>query len=568
MPNVFPSIPPAGSMNGYDNDYVYQESSDNDLENGIKPEIGTSDDDRIKLGSSDDDRIKPCPPSPRGRKRRRSDLDDNAHQRPRPKRRKSAFKPKYLQMLNCDIEDAAHGTCLDQYINLPQGQVGHIDWSPEEKHWFFEAVTRLGRHDISGIASRVRTKSEVEVRQYLIFLQEADFIRRKPGQDTFVEFAEYPAAVELSQPCCHALEEAADAIAFSEIRDEEEREAEKWGDCWNLTPELAVGLRDARDTMVNHPFAQLFHVDRWLNVSERIFMNSSVDDDNWSYFDDNPPTIWATALQDFHTLVVSLTRRLVSWALTVAEMRIRRKKRRHADTQPLVRAMDVAKAIRDLGLAPNSRRFWRKSARRLRLHVYRELPRPRDNDAKEPMSYEEVEAELPGKGKKKRKVRVPVVAQPSIETDEPSGSEDEETLPDDSEPSSDDESTPTIKREEESPIKREEQSPVKPAIQKSRSRSATPSKPTRRSPQPRLKTDAQRDEQAEAWDAHASHEAELDLWALLRRKPPKDMPPAPPEPGLLLRSAADVLSEYPAGGVDWAVEYVPEWESKRRGKEK
>ncbi|KAF4587464.1 Homeodomain-like protein [Ophiocordyceps camponoti-floridani] len=533
---MFPAIPPAGSMNDSDYDsQVNEQSSDNELENGIKTEPD----------SSSEERPKPLSPLPRGRKRRRLDPDDDAHHKPPQKRRKSTHKPKYLKMLMCDIDDASRGVCLEKYIKLPESQVGLIVWSPEEKHRFFEAVTRLGRHDLPGIASRVRTKSLVEIRQYLLYLQEADIIRRKPGQDTFVEFAEYPAAVELSQQCCHALEEAADAVALVEIQDEAKKEVGKWGDCWDLTPEVAAKLKEIRDTVVDHPFAQLFHVDRWLKVSERIFMNSSVHSDNWYFVDDNPPSIWATALQDFHKLAVSLTRRLVQTALFFSMMRIRKKKRRHPDTQPLVRRIDVARAIRSFDLAPNSRRFWRKSARRLRLHVYREPPRPGD-DTKEPMSYEEVEAELAGKDKKKRKRRVPIVAQPSIEMAESSESEDEEKPP------FDDESSSTIK----------------PAKTPPRRRSTTPNKSTRRSPQPRLTTDTQRDEQAEAWDAHASHAAELDLWALLRRKPPKDLPPPPPEPELLLKSAADVLSSYPAGGVDWTrrVKYVQEWALNRGGK--
>ncbi|PFH62578.1 hypothetical protein XA68_12998 [Ophiocordyceps unilateralis] len=454
------------------------------------------------------------------------------HAAPSPlakRRRKSTFNSDYLDLLNRDIEEAVQRVCLDQDPDLPFGQVGLIFWSPVEKQQFFEAVARLGRHDLPGIASRVGTKSLVEIRQYLRFLQEADAIRRQPAADSFLEFAEYPAAVELSQQCCHAQEEAADAISLRQGRREAQREADKWGHYWDVTPEVAAEL----DIADHHtpPFAQLFHVRCWLTLSEQILMNSSVPGDNWRFVGHDPPSIWATTLQDFHSLAVSLTRRLVQTTLFITMSRIRAKERVDPGIRGIVRTKDVEAAIHSLALTPNASRFWLKSARRLRLCVYRELPLPKDS-AEEPMSYDEVEAEL-AVAEDSEDASEPVGTQATIQIDKVSDAEDEE------EPSDDDDSKQSSddSADDESSTQDQEQAEISREAKEVLWHSAVDLRDVRSKRRPlerRIAMERRQEEQAERWDEYASYQAELEMWTLLRETPPPDMPKAH-EPGRLER---------------------------------
>ncbi|KAJ8109557.1 hypothetical protein ONZ43_g6101 [Nemania bipapillata] len=102
-------------------------------------------------------------------------------------------------------------------------------------------------------------------------------------------------------------------------------------------------------------------------------MNSAVSDSNWRAVSEEhqPPAIRATALADFHTLVLSVTRRLLSATLYVTEARIRTRSsndaRRRAN--PRIRVEDVTAAASSLGMKHTSGQFWAQCARRLQLNV-------------------------------------------------------------------------------------------------------------------------------------------------------------------------------------------------------
>ena len=72
-------------------------------------------------------------------------------------------------------------------------------------------------------------------------------------------------------------------------------------------------------------------------------------------------------MEDFYSLVQSITRRIIATTLTVANSRIRRRKE---FTSAKVRPRDVKAAISSLGMNNDSRKFWATAARRLRLNVY------------------------------------------------------------------------------------------------------------------------------------------------------------------------------------------------------
>ncbi|KAK6957875.1 hypothetical protein Daesc_000664 [Daldinia eschscholtzii] len=340
---------------------------------------------------SDNEPSRPPPPSspPSGestRKRRHRAVE------PSPavslsKRQKGGFNFQYLNLLNEEISDAAVGIIRDESLDLAPAQVGVVSWTPSEKQAFFSALGRLGRDDIAGIAARVGTKSPLEIRQYLVLLDEAERARRENDgkRHRALRPVDVPAAVELSTELCAALEQAADGIALRCDKYEAALEQKRWQGRWLVTTQLARVLEHQQRASSNRsndvtaetndlpPFAELFALRNWLQLSERIFMNSSVvPDGNWRGISEEPPSIRATALADFHSLVLSVTRRLVSATLYVASSRVRVKRAgdRRNRTSDLVKVKDVQAAVASVGMAENSRQFWARAARRLRLDVY------------------------------------------------------------------------------------------------------------------------------------------------------------------------------------------------------
>lgn len=114
------------------------------------------------------------------------------------------------------------------------------------------------------------------------------------------------------------------------------------------------------------------------------------EENNWTHWGEDPPSIRRTAFSDIHTLVVSLTRRLVQTALFMAMSRLRSMDGKIFRPRSLVRPSDVAAAIDCLG-APRKARYWVTLPRRLGLKVYRHAEQIRVKTEKNVMPYEEVE---------------------------------------------------------------------------------------------------------------------------------------------------------------------------------
>ncbi|KAI1403369.1 hypothetical protein F4819DRAFT_451217 [Hypoxylon fuscum] len=299
------------------------------------------------------------------------------------KRQKGIFYTQYLELFNEDIRNAADETTQDpENVLLKHAQIGSVTWSAAEKQTFFSALSRLGRDNIDAIASKIGTKSALEVRQYIVLLDEAERARRKDDgkRRRALRLVEIPAAVELSTELCLSLEAAADSLALRQEAYESSLEQKRWASRWLITPSLVIVLEHhihqpqfRQELLTNLPFVELFSLRNWLKLSDRVFMNSFVvPDGNWRYVSEDPPSMRATALADFYALTLSITRRLVSASLFIAHTRIRAKQagdRRHR-TRAVVRTKDVQAAIASVGMKENSKEFWARAARRLRLDVY------------------------------------------------------------------------------------------------------------------------------------------------------------------------------------------------------
>ncbi|KAK4166022.1 hypothetical protein QBC43DRAFT_314776 [Cladorrhinum sp. PSN259] len=332
---------------------------------------------------------------------RSSTPSDRPLKRPKPA---APFHQSYLNILNDDILDAASGFIPEEINNtelfppLYPSQIGLTHWSVPEKTLFFTALSRLGRDDPLGISRRINTKSELEVADYLRLLQAASRSERK------LLPSEMPASLALSPALCTALESFADTIASKQQHYEDALEASRWNSSeqnWVINPSNRKEIESSPPEGVLS--LALFRVRTWLRLQERIFMNSIVEDYQWETFASSSssyssgagggggggdgaerPGIRVTCLEDFYNIVVSLTRRLVASSIYVAESRIKSKGH---EAKNIIWRKDVRAAAASIGLKRDSRLFWAKCARRLRLEVW-------DEERKEVMGFDEAERAL------------------------------------------------------------------------------------------------------------------------------------------------------------------------------
>lgn len=126
------------------------------------------------------------------------------------------------------------------------------------------------------------------------------------------------------------------------------------------------------------PEANLLQPEAMLTLSKNLFMNRSSDIPSpwphWSeYVSDvvTEPSIYRTAFNDFHTLVLSVTRRLMQTAIVQATSRLRAQRRRtKKGFLPYVKRRDVLAAIDILGMKRNGNERWKGVARRCGVRVF------------------------------------------------------------------------------------------------------------------------------------------------------------------------------------------------------
>ncbi|KAI9171215.1 RNA polymerase I-specific transcription initiation factor rrn5 [Paramyrothecium foliicola] len=475
------------------------------------------------------------------------------------KRQKGLLNPGYLDLLNVDIEDAAQRLCTEDDNELPPSQIGLTQWSSMEKRLFFEALARLGKHNLAAIAARIGTKSVVEVNHYISLLDENHVSRRKTDHRPIINLSGYPAAVELSQRCCHAQEEVADVISLRQERREQQREQAKWGggNRWDVNSNLARRL-DKGERMGDDKdlaFMQLFHLSRFLQLSERIFMNSSIPSNNWRFVDDTPPSVWTTTFEDIYSLIVSITRRLVQTTLFISMSRIRAKSELIPGTKKVVHRKDVEAAVASLGMTLNSRRFWQESARRLRLDVYDSSFTTTEEDEETPLSYEDVEAALA----EDDDAEVDVVSDTSATGKDVDS--DEEPLKDESGESG----AISDGTGQNSPVMLSEQDEIEQEANEILVYSAADFPETTRAKEAlerRIIMERQQEQHADMCDEYASQKAEAEMWELLQKPPPVPMLKVQ-DPGPAPLSNLDVESVYGLGR-NWRANtrYYSEWETR------
>lgn len=487
--------------------------------------------------------------------------DDNSELQPVKKTKKS-IKRAYLDMLNQDIEYAASQGCPtdhereDGRVVLPASQIGLTLWSSMEKELFFEALGRLGRDDTAGIAERIRSKGEMEVRQYLKLLQDALNHRRQQRELGPLGLEDFPSAMEISDECCQALDEVADSIAMKQERAECADEEHDCGPNWLVSHENYKSL-EAEAEEDTSKSAGVFRIKEWLSLSERFFMNAPNAQGNWHIVDGQAPSIRLTTLDEFRSLVVTLTKRLVAASHYMAMTRIRSESGYNQEVRAFVRSKDVQAAALSLGMATQKPPLT-GCIKRLGLSVYENPPKPDEDCEMEPMSVYDVDAALGIDVPRNVSHIRPQIGRITL-SDESSLSPDSsvESVVESVEESDDGSSPDDSGSEEEEDIRAEADeallySAVDPP-QTKRGREAL---------YRRIKAEMEQEGYADAVDAQKSYQEEMRMWELMGQPPPENfIDPGSPPAGRKVNLSVD--NDYSVGK-DWRAKTraMSEWEAQ------
>lgn len=489
----------------------------------------------------------------------------------RAKRMKGFYSNEYRGLLNLEIRDAVARTVEEDQVFLDGSQIGSSLWTPKEKHDFFCAVSRVGSDNLPEIALFIKTKSELQVREYIYVLQHAmqDRYSAEGKKQQSIAITDHPAALEISNECCSALERAADALEMRQEIYEQQREEAKWGDTWLLDTSICKWIENQRRTKNGEqeihdslPAANFFNLSNWLVLSHRVFMNAggSREADNWEVLAeaDETPAIRATAFEDFHSLAVSITKRLVSTTHFCTESRLRAtkaKKVKHAE----ISKDDVEAAVKILGLALNSDDFWREGPRRCHLDIVDDENYSSSSENVEIMPYDEVEVALGGKQRSRVRSRTRSVAGSDSSESDNAGAADRidfEDLTDlpSSPAESDDNLSYAASMHSEAVVS--EASDHESHNQTASRIRRTQSRKTRIEDE--IAAKRAQEEYTKAFDQAASLHEEQRLWTLLHQTPPCD---SKPEPVDLADRPRAVREESGVIGWRYYLEYWSPWET-------
>ena len=312
----------------------------------------------------------------------------------KPKKR---YNDQYRQLLNDTINTAAGRSHSDESERPRPSQHGVSWWTGDEKAIMFDVLAKKGENEISAIAAAIGTKSEMEVRVYLLMLRKASEEKlRQRGADR-LSLVDIPAAAEIGADCCSVLDQHAQSLSSLQQTHEEKVERQKHAELWLLTHDIANWVEghledeslEGADIRERLPAVSLLNLPKWLQLSERIFMNSASprEGESWQVVGKgrDTPSIMNTAFSDFHTLAVSITKRLIQSSLFYAKSRLRATDSSRYRYRPVVRAKDVKVATQVLGMKATAHEFWTRVPRRCNLQVYRGKQRARFLD------YDQVE---------------------------------------------------------------------------------------------------------------------------------------------------------------------------------
>ncbi|KAI9706964.1 MAG: hypothetical protein M1820_004551 [Bogoriella megaspora] len=150
-----------------------------------------------------------------------------------------AYTEDYRLLLNSEILEV-NSTGFDDriYPSRVSWQFGASLWNQQEIETLYNVLAKKGTNAVKHIAATIGSKSEIEVSHVLHILKEASRqihylpTGQRTGRRGFLRLDNVPAAVELSESCCEALDRAAESIAWDneklDARDERKRNGKYW----------------------------------------------------------------------------------------------------------------------------------------------------------------------------------------------------------------------------------------------------------------------------------------------------------------------------------------------------
>jgi hypothetical protein len=349
-----------------------------------------------------------------------------------PSKVKSDILRSYRDLLNSNIAEVLEPTENSGSDTLPPSQIGVSFWTSKEKHRLFTAIQSHGPGNLQALALAVGTKAEPEIKAYILLLQEGvreldmKSIQQFGPADVSAAAETEPELLETEELLATAIEERARAV-------EEAREKQQWGEeSWLIDDDVATSLEDrygspnekatkdddAEETQHEASRAtsddtqsdsgppssvELLNAATFLQLSRSLFMNSTNPEMNWQTFSqeeelEQRPSIRRTAFDDFHNLVVSLTRRLMQASIFQAMCRLRAS----SETRllPYVNGFDVAAASETMGLKTQRPEYWVDAVKRCGIEVYSDSKKWRTQEGRQgtkngfKLTEDELRAEL------------------------------------------------------------------------------------------------------------------------------------------------------------------------------
>ncbi len=296
-------------------------------------------------------------------------------------------------------------------INLESGQVGAVMWLSSEKDALYQALSRKGERDLPSLASAISSKSQLEIRDYLLQLREKVSERHLfHRQSNCISHADIPAAVEIGPHVEEALEQAANAqLAYEGYYAHVARSRNIEG-TWIINGEIAerldaehdeaeIALLENVEATSDSSFQTLiFYVSNLIKLSETFFMNHGTPSkhENWRIvaMKGETPGVTQEVISELYDLIVNLTRKLVQTSIFLAQSRQRATTTKHYIHRAMVKEQDVAAAVNVLSLKCDLWDFWIGLPRRNKLTVLDDKHRKGGRLKRSVMSYEAVEQVL------------------------------------------------------------------------------------------------------------------------------------------------------------------------------
>ena len=314
--------------------------------------------------------------------KRRNDDESIIRSQSRVKRLKTLYSDEYRELYNQTIRQLGPKIESENLRHLTESQIGISVCSAAEKARFFSSLARYGRHDVQSIATLVGSKSEPEIRVFLDLLHKGAVERefRTIHPKNMFNVCDIQGSIEVQPSCESALEGAADALSMFQNREDEKTAKQADPKYWLLTPVTAKWIDRAlkargeaeREVLEEVPAAELLDLKTLLRLSKRLLMNSCDRSRNWRSCKDQraAPSVMHTAFQDFRSLTVMFTKRVVQLAVTLAKSRIRAETNAKFIPSDQVRREDVLASLNILGVAPDSRETWVNMPRKCNFRVF------------------------------------------------------------------------------------------------------------------------------------------------------------------------------------------------------